>query len=108
MALSFGVTMIADGVYGLVQSVEREDQSDTAEAMDAGGDVNSIQTHNRTQTIKADFIYESTELLPATGTDITIDSVKYRLESKSDSEDKSDFRKVSLNGKAWQANTVPA
>ena len=107
MAVQFGITRDS-GTYGVVQNVETEDSIDTATYSDADGDVAAAHAFNRKQTLKCDFIYDSSSAPPAAGDTITINSLSWQTDSVTETEVTDDYRKVSINGTRWVTNDVPS
>lgn len=108
MAVQFGIARFADGTYGIVQSVETEDTIEVATYAGGDGNTEGYNTYDRSETIKMELIYDSTQTAPAAGETATINTKKYVITSVGDAEAIGEFRKVTIDGKRWVTNTIPA
>ncbi len=112
MPASFGVTTTvtaADGTtsWGFLQSVSITENTETAEAHDANGDVAAFDNFNPTSDLSAEFVYSTTGTAPAVGNVIKADSVNWNVTSVGMSETNTDYKKCSITAKRYVTNTLP-
>ena len=110
MAVQFGVVNTAT-TYGYATSVERSRSVEEATYSDADGDVAGYSAYNETEEVTIEATYDATAL-PTIGDVMTLTmdlaSTKYFVTGIKDTETNDDYRKVSITGKRWITNTIPA
>jgi len=107
MAVQFGLVR-ETGTYGYCEDVETTDSAETATWNDADGDVGGYKTFGRMETIRLNYVYRTSLAPPAAGATMTINTNKYVVDEVRQIEATRDFRKVSISGSRWVANTIPA
>ena len=112
MAVSFGITSTvkaADGTtsWGFLQNVTITNNTETAEARDADGDVAAFDNYNPTSDLSAEFVYSTTGTAPAIGDVIKADSVNWNVTGVTFTEANTDYKKCSLTAKRYVTNTLP-
>jgi len=106
MPVSFGC-VIDTGTYGICQDVERENTAEIANYVGADGDTEGYQEFEEMETISLTYVTDGTAL-PTAGQTMTIDSLKYVVESSKETESNTDFKSAEIAGRRWVANTIPA
>ena len=107
MAVQFGVVRDS-GTYGIVQSMGTTETAEVETYQDADGDVAGYQEYNESEDLSMEFVYDSTLPPPTAGNTITINTNNYVATEVKDGETNTGFRTVSITGKRWLTNTVPA
>ena len=106
MPVVFGIVNDT-GTYGIVTNFERENTAEIATYMGADGDVEGYQEYNEQETMSLTFTQDGTAL-PTAGQTMTIDSLKYVVETVKETETPDDFATAEITGRRWIANTIPA
>lgn len=93
MALTFAIT--STGGYGVLQSVEKTETADIADARGADGKVTDSKAYSKTTTVKADGLFNG-DSLGGAGTSLTVATVTGLIKTITKSESNTDYQKVSV------------
>ena len=85
----------------IIQSVSVTDEDDFVEAIDESGEIEAVQQVTKPDKITVEGIITGTA--PASGDDLTIDTVAYQIRSVEVKEENEAWKMVSLEGvqKTW-------
>lgn len=109
-------------VYGLVQRISKDTALTIAEAKDEDGQTADASQFEPLRTVDFEFVYDTDEALPdvsnCNDADVLLAydqdgsgsgaSENYLVEQIQDVEDNEEYRKVTIKGRRYLANGVPA
>ena len=109
MAMQFGIISDADGASGLgiIQSFDIESSATIKTSLDASNETRAFSFDRQVERVQATYIYDGTAA-PAAGSIITVDSVKYIVETARQTSVNVGYRQSEVSLVRWPDTGVPS
>ena len=105
MARVYGITSI--GLVGVLQTVTKSQSVEIAEALGADGKVTDQKAYSKTNTVKAEYLFDGAEP-PEAGTTISFGGKTYLIKSVEKSESNKEYQKGSMELELKDNATISA